>query len=137
MIKTTDKLTFYGGNSMWPTLLPADRLILEECDARTLRPGEIVVYRNGSRLAVHRVLAVRGRNGQTWVLTRGDNSRRPDREWPAERLVGRVTEVLPVKGKPRKLRPANPELIRLRLIARKAWGKLRGFLGLNPGRRGS
>ncbi len=136
MIKTADKLTFYAGNSMWPTLLPADRLTLEECDAKALRPGEIVVYQNGARLAVHRVLAVRGRNGQTWVRTRGDNSRKPDPEWPAERLIGRVTEVSPVKGRPRTLRPMNPELIRLRLIARKAWGKLKRFLGLNA-RRGA
>ena len=106
MIKTADKLTFYGGSSMWPTLLPADRLILEECDAKALRPGEIVVYQGRARLAVHRVLAVVAKDGQTWVRTCADNSRTPDPEWPADRLVGRVTEILPVKGKPRKQSPA-------------------------------
>lgn len=121
MIKTEEKLIFYAGGSMWPTFRPGDRLELEECDARALRPGEVVVFRGGnggplraereaeaaSRLVIHRVLSVTESNGSVRVRTQGDCSRFPDPEWPGERLVGRVVEVLPVRGKPRRLRASR------------------------------
>ena len=117
MIHTEDKLVFYAGNSMWPTLMPGDRLVLEECRAAELRPGEVVVYRgtNGAAdrggggdrgLVIHRVLCVTETDGSVRVRTQGDCSRFPDPEWPGERLVGRAVRVLPVKGRPRMLRPS-------------------------------
>ena len=120
MIHTEDKLVFYVGGSMWPTLMPGDRLVLEECPAEDLRPGEVVVYRGGngtprlarggaeaaSRLVIHRVLCVIEMDGSVRVRTQGDCSRLPDPEWPGERLVGRAVRVLPVKGRPRTLKPS-------------------------------
>ncbi len=121
MIHTEEKLIFYSGGSMWPTFRPGDRLVLEECEAGELRPGEVVVYRAGNdgplpaggeaeaapRLAVHRVLSVtEERDGNVRVRTQADCSRFPDPDWPGERLVGRVVRVLPVKGRPRGLKPS-------------------------------
>ncbi len=118
MIRTEEELTFYSGGSMWPTLMPGDRLVLEECEAGELRPGEVVVYRCGSdgplpagrapRLAIHRVLSVtEEEDGKVRVRTEGDCSRLPDPDWPGERLVGRVVRVLPVRGRPRRLKPSR------------------------------
>jgi len=129
MIRSGERLIFYAGGSMWPTFRPGDRLVLEECDARSLRPGEVVVFRGrtsepaecaeGSfphampgrtpRLVCHRVLSVREEGGCVFVRTQGDASRGPDPDWPAERLVGRVVELLPAKGRRRRLR-AQPFL---------------------------
>ncbi len=151
MIRTEEKLTFYSGGSMWPTFMPGDRLVHEECGAAALRPGEVVVYRgrNGvprpaggvaevaPRLAIHRVLSVtEEEDGKVRVRTQGDCSRLPDPEWPGERLVGRVVRVLPVKGRPRRLRP-SPFLgwrLRHRLSLRRILRGIRRRLGRRPGR---
>ena len=143
-----DKLVFYGGGSMWPTLRPGDRLFIEECDAGSLRAGEVVVCRctNGqaivslegddaedpTRFICHRVLRISQRDGRTWVRTQGDCSQKPDPEWPADRLVGRVVEVSPVNGRPRKLAP-RPFLgwrLRHRLSLRRIARALRRRAGL-------
>lgn len=105
MLRRTDKLVFYAGNSMWPALRTGDRLVLETCNARQLRPGEVVVFTlQPQRYVCHRVLSVREEAGCIFVKTQGDSSSEPDEEWPSERLIGRVIEVLPVNGRPRKLR---------------------------------
>lgn len=109
MLRGTDKLLFYSGTSMWPTFRPGDRLILDECDAASLSPGEVVVFRSGGRserLVVHRVLEITRRGDEVLVSTQGDCSAGPDPLWPAHRLVGRVAQVLPVKGTSRWLKPA-------------------------------
>ncbi len=154
MIRNADNLIFYSGTSMWPTFRPGDRLVLKECDAATLRSGEVVVYRgresdkaecraaegnhaDAAKLVCHRVRGVTEREGKVFVRTQGDCSRKVDPEWPAERLVGRVVEVSPVKGRSRKLRPA-PFLgwrLRHRLSVRRVLRALARRAGLLRRRR--
>lgn len=137
-IESGEKLIFYGGGSMWPTFRPGDRLFIEDCGASALLPGEVVVFRCGKGAAnarvssggangdgqhiVHRVLGVSERDGRTWVRTQGDCSLKPDPEWPADRLVGRVVEVSPVKGRPRKLAPRP--FLGWRLRHRLSWRRI-------------
>ncbi len=139
---------FYSGGSMWPTFSPGDRLFVEGCEPATLVPGEVVMFRaageaanarcalseaeDGARLVVHRVLHISEKDDRTWVSTQGDCSTKPDPRWPGERLVGRVVEVSPVNGRPRRLTP-RPFLgwrlrkrLSVRRIARAIWRRLRG-----------
>lgn len=138
MIKADDRLVFYSGRSMWPTFRPGDRLFIEECDAGSLRAGEVVVCRgtNGqanvslegddagdpTRFICHRVLGVSERDGRTWVRTQGDCSQKPDPEWRGDRLVGRVVEVSPVNGNRRKLAPRP--FLGWRLRHRLSWRRI-------------
>ena len=133
---------------MWPTFSPGDRLFIKECGPATLVPGEVVMFRAaggianarrarsgaqaGARLVVHRVLHISERDDRTWVYTQGDCSTKPDPEWPGDRLVGRVVEVSPVKGRRKTLKPRPFHGWRLRnrlsvrRIVRAVWRRLRG-----------
>jgi nickel-type superoxide dismutase maturation protease len=58
------------GDSMAPTLLPGDRLLV--WPVRRVRPGQVVAVRHDGRLLVKRVAAV----GNLGVEVRGDNPTR-------------------------------------------------------------
>lgn len=92
------------GASMAPLLRPGDRLQLR---AEPPRVGAVVVYRAGSALVVHRVVALRNERGRTapLLLTKGDRSHRLDPPvWPAQ-VWGTVCAVqsrrgtLPLEGR--------------------------------------
>jgi hypothetical protein len=130
---------------MWPTFRPGDRIVLETCDARALRPGDVVVFRGGARgcadadaevttsstsspsspdarLVCHRVLRVDVAADRVTVHSQGDCTRAPDPPWSADRLVGRVVAVDPVRGRRRSI-GASPFLgwrLRHRLSVRRA-----------------
>ncbi len=61
------------GTSMMPTLHPGDTCQVR-LGERDVRLGDIVVYRRGQGLVIHRVVWRRG----DWVWTRGDALIRPD-----------------------------------------------------------
>ena len=98
------------------------------CASLRLSRGSVVVFRDPSGPILAHRLVRKTPNGA--VLTRGDahlrNDRRPVRP---EDVLGVVTAVMR-DGKVIPLKPANPELIRLRLLARMAWRKLTSSLGL-------
>lgn len=48
-----------GGLSMWPLLLPGDRLLAVRCSADALEPGELAIIRYGEMLVAHLVVASR------------------------------------------------------------------------------
>ncbi len=67
---------FYVGPSMHPTLKPLDRLNLIDYGARTVRSGDVIVFRSpmdGQRLT-HRVT----KSNAEGIMTRGDNNDRRD-----------------------------------------------------------
>lgn len=78
------------GGSMGARLPEGTRVVVR--GRRRLLPGDVVVFRNGPALVVHRLLGLsRGRRG--WrLLTKGDAMRSPDGWVDARRLVG-VAEV--------------------------------------------
>ena len=43
-------------DSMTPLINPLDRVVVESCPAEDLVPGEIVLFRRGSTLCVHRYI---------------------------------------------------------------------------------
>jgi inner membrane protease subunit 1 len=58
------------GDSMAPTLMPGDRLLVVRC--RRLRPGDLVAVpdpRDRRRLLIKRIAEMRG----GWIALRGDN----------------------------------------------------------------
>jgi len=78
------------GNSMLPTLLPGQELYVtftSECPRR----GEMLVFRQGDLLLVHRVLGhARPLNGKPRLRTRGDGVLVLDPAVDYERIIGRV-----------------------------------------------
>ncbi len=78
------------GQSMVPTLHPGDEVVVERVSQDTLRPGDLVLVRDGGRFLLHRLLGIRHHDGQQLLLTGGDGLRRADPLVPAEAFVGRA-----------------------------------------------
>lgn len=83
-------LAVVEGTSMEPTLQTGDVVIVvRRVKLSDLSVGDIVVYRRGSSLIIHRVVSL----GPSDVVTKGDNNWAPDPPVPYEAIVGRVLSV--------------------------------------------
>ncbi len=67
------------GYSMFPLLRQGDLVFAYKPQPRDIHVGDIVIYRGyGGELIIHRVIAVKTRNGNYYYVTKGDNNRGPD-----------------------------------------------------------
>lgn len=88
---------------MLPTLRPGDVVRVEPAGPDDLRPGDVVLCRNGRGALLHRFL---GRTPEGWLLTQGDAHLSPDPPWPPEALLGRAVgveregRVVPIPDRP-------------------------------------
>lgn len=82
------------GWSMVPTILPGDTLLIEPAGSERVGKGDIVLYRRGRRLFVHRVSEKSVSAGDLRIITQGDGMRRPDPPISAAQLLGKVTFVV-------------------------------------------
>ena len=81
-----------SGNSMRPFLLPGDTvLIAYGCEQA--RPGDLLAFRQGTTLIVHRLLQMRTDGSAVMFLLKGDNRNQPDPLVPSNRVVGRVCAI--------------------------------------------
>ncbi len=89
----------YGG-SMAPTLPPGALAVVRPV-AGPLRPGDVIAFRDGHRITIHRIVAPASVGaGPSW-LTRGDANPVADaRPVTARDVVGRVAFVIPWLGIP-------------------------------------
>jgi signal peptidase I len=79
------------GGSMSPLLADGDRV--EIAPARFYWPGDVVAFRAGDGLILHRFLGYRRYGGRLAAVTRGDAAPRPDSPVSLDRLLGRVVRV--------------------------------------------
>ena len=104
-----------GGDSMRPTLLAGDRLVVAPFLGLP-RPGQIVVARAAAGLVAHRLAFVETRDGRRLYRLQGDAASALDAALQREDLMGRVVEVVrdgvrrPVDESPRALRLATLRL---------------------------
>jgi len=86
------------GTSMLPSVWPGDILIVSQCNAADLSPGQIVLcYRNQGFVA-HRLVGKRG----NCLITRGDSLPYEDRPFGDDEVLGQVVSIL------RHGRPVDP-----------------------------
>ena len=78
-----------SSDSMAPLVRAGDRLRLGAAALGDLRPGQLVAFRRGGRLVVHRVVA----RDATGVVSKGDALSHRDAPVPVGDIVGRVTTV--------------------------------------------
>jgi polysaccharide export outer membrane protein len=81
------------GDSMRPTLLPGDRIVVAPCLGLP-RPGEILVRRAAAGIVAHRLVTVAMEEGRRLYRTQGDNEAGLDDGCRREELLGRVVAVL-------------------------------------------
>ncbi len=87
-------LTLNGG-SMSPTILPGTRVRLR-CRLSPPALGDIVAYRQGGLLVIHRLIGIAGPPDDPRLICLGDGNILPDPPIPAEAVVGTVTAVCPM-----------------------------------------
>jgi hypothetical protein len=78
-----------GGASMFPTIRPGERVLLEPC-SREPRLGDIVALRGDRCILVHRIVDCSGGT----IRTRGDASPRTDAPVRSSHIVGLATAVM-------------------------------------------
>jgi hypothetical protein len=79
------------GRSMYPFLLPDERVLLETCPARSLRPGNVAAFERDGQVVLHRVLRVNTITGQ--IIEKGDNVRQEGIVAEGQ-ILGRATAIL-------------------------------------------
>ncbi len=80
------------GNSMHPQIRAWESVTVRPMEARALRPGDFMVFRDGEQLIVHSFVWRRGKQGEGRVCQKGKGFRRW--QWvPDDNVVGRVESV--------------------------------------------
>lgn len=77
-------------NSMSPLLRRGDQIGLSACHLQNLKPGDLIVLNDGDQLTTHRFWGTYERDGNAWLLTRGDRPLKFDPPWPAGQYVGQA-----------------------------------------------
>ncbi|MCM8824023.1 MAG: GNAT family N-acetyltransferase, partial [Candidatus Omnitrophica bacterium] len=80
-------------DSMSPTLKRGDIVKVIPIVEQDIRPSDILVFKKGERLFVHRAVSLFIENGQKFVITRGDRPGAGDERILLEDIVGRVVGV--------------------------------------------
>ena len=85
------------GGSMKPFIWPGDTVVIDPCDWRRLRFGDIVlcktaVQADSNAMRIHRIMKIDGENGQRRIHTRGDASGKMDEPIVPQYILGKVTE---------------------------------------------
>jgi hypothetical protein len=65
-------------NSMYPTLVPGDTLIVQHTTKNNIQPGAILLIRIGESWIVHRFLGWKATTNGEYLITKGDNAGYPD-----------------------------------------------------------
>ena len=89
-----------SSGSMQPELMVGDIILVQQCDGATVLEDDIVSY-NGTkgemegRLVTHRVVkAPYTRDGETWLVTRGDANKSDDPPITADQVTGKLVTKL-------------------------------------------
>jgi len=81
------------GDSMFPSILPGDILVVERQELNQLHPGRIVLFTRNGRLFAHRVVGEHRRNDLRVLVTCGDSRRENDAPVFPHELLGCVTSI--------------------------------------------
>jgi signal peptidase I len=81
------------GTSMLPWVKPADVALIRQTAGDSVRFGDVVLFRRGERLFVHRIVQKRGPLGGEQFIVKGDAHPTADGELGPEEVLGRVVRI--------------------------------------------
>ena len=83
-----------GSDSMSPAINKGDAVIIKKVNnASTLKEGDVIAYKKGKLVIVHRIVAFEEKNGKTLIITKGDANGGNDPNKVKESQVRGVVEV--------------------------------------------
>ena len=83
-----------AGNSMFPVLLPTDKVLVKKCAFDELGKNDVIVWSDSGKFVAHRVLSTIIEAGKQFIITKGDFCTEPDPPVEAGQIVGKVLAVL-------------------------------------------
>jgi signal peptidase len=88
-----------GGGSMEPVMYLGDVAVLSKASGDTVHTGEVIQYRKGGIIVLHRIIdTVDGRGGKAFI-TKGDNNNVADSEPVlSNQVMGKLVTVIPKVG---------------------------------------
>lgn len=78
---------------MAPAVPACAQARVQSCRLSGIRPGDVVLLEREGRFVLHRFLTTLYVGTRRYLLVKPDRGRRPDPPWPAESLVGRLSEI--------------------------------------------
>jgi hypothetical protein len=82
------------GASMFPILLPTDKVLVKRSTIDELNVGDVVVWSDSSTLVAHRILSIDASSALPTIITKGDLSMAPDPPIESDRVLGKIVAVL-------------------------------------------
>jgi hypothetical protein len=87
-----------SGYSMYPLIAQGENVIVKHTDA-DIRAGDIVAFKRGRRIVVHRVMRVHEVRGESVLLCRGDNNLFLDARVVTSNILGKILSVEKADGR--------------------------------------
>lgn len=78
------------GYSMYPTFKAGSIGVVEKCNPKLLKRGDIVVFRSNSQLVAHRLINISQQDNKTYYTARGDKNRFYDKPFSEADLIGKI-----------------------------------------------
>jgi signal peptidase len=66
--------------SMEPTIMTGQLVLGETIDAEDVQSGDIIAYKKGNKMIIHRVIVVLNENGNLSYVFKGDNNQFQDKD---------------------------------------------------------
>jgi signal peptidase I len=82
-----------SGSSMFPFIRSGALVYIEPMDTGLLKVGDVVLYRRGRSIAVHRVVGEKRQDGVVRILIRGDADSGPPEAVPPRDIIGLVAGI--------------------------------------------
>jgi len=84
------------GMSMFPVLLPGDKVQVHRIPFEKLKPGQVLVFESNNQWVAHRLISKDNHNRE--LITKGDGLNWLDNNVPAEKAKGVVTKVIKTRS---------------------------------------
>jgi len=83
------------GQSMRPTIVSGDRIVIDSTKKEELKAGDIIAFGNYGLLVCHRIVNIREENGKKLFATKGDAHDYPDNfEIQTGQIAGKVIRII-------------------------------------------
>jgi ATP-binding cassette subfamily B protein len=112
------------GFSMFPTLQPGDKGLVQKCSASNIKAGDIIVVRKNQTFIAHRLIRIETHGKDTLYICRGDQNGFEDKPAGENEVVGKLVS-FERKGRVTNINTPKMNVIRWKMMNLPGWMYLR------------